>query len=54
MATASLTPPFLASTSPDVDNVEAAVDKRIEEILAVILDGIVETPTSETPSSQVM
>lgn len=31
------TPPVIASTSPDVDNVEAAIQKRVEEVLEVVL-----------------
>lgn len=31
------TPPIIASNSPDIDNAQAAVDKRVEEVLAVVM-----------------
>lgn len=40
------TPPFVTSESPDVDNVEAAIELRVQEILKVVL--------GDTPKSVVM
>ena len=33
------TPPMIASTSPEVDNAEAALNARVDEVLKVVLEG---------------
>jgi hypothetical protein len=45
------TPQFVATTDPSVDNVELAVDKRVDEVLQVVLAKGTETPT---PADQIM